>query len=125
MRKTSHADHKDTHCRMSTTRQSQCVVGDATLEICVQKNPKEGGNELCSYCKDTHPVIMYWNLERIAMHPPESMSESMSESIKEESRKNIYLNMYEDQLKRVAPGKHVCSPAGTLQGRPGWQRLGV
>ncbi|KAI4907214.1 hypothetical protein J4E90_009716 [Alternaria incomplexa] len=36
---------------------------------------------------------MYWNLERIAMHLPESISKSMSESIKEESRKNIYLNI--------------------------------
>ena len=32
----------------------------------------------------------------------------MSESLKEKSRENIYLNMYKEQLKRVAPGKHVC-----------------
>ena len=95
---------------MSTSTQPICSFGGDfdgdELRICVQKNSKEGGVELCSYCKDTHPIIMYWHLERIAIHPPKSISKSMWKLIK--SRKEIYLNMYKDQLERVTPGKHVC-----------------
>jgi len=98
---------------MSTGTQPICSFGgdfggDEQLKICVQKNSKEGGNELCSYCKDTHPIIMYYNFLRIALRPPELISKSILESIKEESRETIYLNMYEDQRERVAPGKHMC-----------------
>ena len=97
---------------MSTNTQPICSFGGDfgrdelgdELKICVQKNSKEGGRELCSYCKDTHPIIMYYNFLRIALQLPKSIKESL----KEKSRENIYLNIYEEQLKRVAPGKHVC-----------------
>ncbi|KAI4702052.1 hypothetical protein J4E81_002413 [Alternaria sp. BMP 2799] len=93
---------------MSTSTKPKCSIGGDDFGICVQRNSEQDGDELCSYCKDTHPIIMYWNLEQIALHPPELISKSMLESINEESREKIYLNMYKDQLERVPPGKHLC-----------------
>ncbi|KAI4926706.1 hypothetical protein J4E85_007001 [Alternaria conjuncta] len=87
---------------MSTTSNPKCSIGGDDLKICVQRNSEQDGDELCSYCKDTHPIIMYWNLEQIALQRPKLLK-SMKKS-----RKDIYLDMYKDQLKRVAPGKHVC-----------------
>ncbi|KAI4606039.1 hypothetical protein J4E83_010306 [Alternaria metachromatica] len=93
---------------MSTSTKPKCLIGGDEFGICVQRDSEQGGDELCSYCKDTHPIIMYWNLEQIALQPPELPSKLMLELIEEKSREKIYLNMYKVQLERVPPGKHVC-----------------
>lgn len=67
----------------------------------MQKYSEEGGDELCSYCKDTHLIIMYRNFLRMNLDvKPIRMSQDQCD--------RTYLNMYDHQSERAAAGKHVC-----------------